>query len=183
MSAIGAARAWRGVQLAATGDEQQTTSVTKHLNKPSWRANCNHLCCTPKVERSVRELTRVETVGVKKSISSESAEPAQSLRFGLILVGLMACAFALFHWIDRTTDFSWPWAWWATAYLVVGAVVGLIFGVVAFFGLWIWAANRYGALGFLLGWLPAIIAAVANGYVLLVGWLPAMIVAAVMTAR
>lgn len=62
----------------------------------------------------------------------------------------------------------------ATLYIFAGMAAGAVSGVVAFFGVWIWAARRYDLLGFLFGWIPSGVAAMALYYLMILLWLPAV---------
>ena len=56
-------------------------------------------------------------------------------------------------------------------YFGIGAILGLIVGVVTFIGSWWYCAANFGfLLGFGLGWLPAAIAAVIAGALTAVLW-------------
>ena len=125
--------------------------------------------------------TEVKWLGEQKPAPNNQQNTLQSMIGGYLFIGVLVGCYALIHWLAPTLHFSW--SWWGMAYVMAGAVVGVLYGIAMFFGLWIWAAGRYGAIGFLFGWLPSSIAAVVGGYVLVIAWLPALLIGGIMAAR
>lgn len=62
--------------------------------------------------------------------------------------------------IKINNKFDWN-GLWGSLYVIVGVLIG----VVSFFGIWIYAFNEWGLLvGLAIGWLPAIIGAFIIGF-------------------
>jgi hypothetical protein len=65
-------------------------------------------------------------------------------------------------------------------YLRIGGVLGLIAGILTFFGCWIYCIAAYGFfLGVGLGWLPSGIIAAIVGFAVMLLWAPALLLIAV----
>lgn len=55
-------------------------------------------------------------------------------------------------------------------YVAVSGCIGFAAGAVAFLGAWIWSVANAGFLGFLLGWIPALIVGAVAGLFVAALW-------------
>jgi hypothetical protein len=91
------------------------------------------------------------------------------------IVGALVVAALSGSWLFGAIEISWSWEWWLGAYLVVGAIVGLLSAIAIFGGLWWWAANKYAFPGFCMGWLPSGIAGWVAGWLMVGLWGPVLL--------
>jgi hypothetical protein len=67
-------------------------------------------------------------------------------------------------------------------YFAVGATLGSVASLATLVLIWSWMAIHLGVLGFLLGWIPAGLAAAAVWLIMVVFWGPIVVVAAMVVA-
>ena len=59
---------------------------------------------------------------------------------------------------------------WGAIYGIGALISGLLTAIVAFFGVWLFAAVKYQLGGLVLGWLPGAIASIVLGAIVGLGW-------------
>jgi len=95
--------------------------------------------------------------------------------FAIVLAIFLAVFFAA-AWFGELITYEATFEWWLAAYFIVGAILACLTALVAFFGIWYLAAQEWGALAFIMGWLPSGILAFVAWWLVLALWGPALIV-------
>lgn len=99
--------------------------------------------------------------------------------YALMGMGLVAvlggAAIQGLGWLRDAVAYESSWSWWGGAYLLAGAVLGFLAGLVAFCGLWFWSASEGRFWGFAIGWIPSAIAAMVLCAVMGFLWAPAIV--------
>lgn len=93
--------------------------------------------------------------------------PSASTFAGFAIVAVVIIG--LLYAVDSSTyEFSWDaaLAW----YLIGGFVVGGLASILLFFGAWYFAADQFGAAGYLFGWIPGGVLAFVGGALLVPLW-------------
>lgn len=67
-------------------------------------------------------------------------------------------------------------------YFAIGATLGSVSGLIVLVLIWIWMTVHLGLLGFLVGWVPAGLAAAALWLTMVLFWAPILIVGAMISA-
>jgi hypothetical protein len=80
----------------------------------------------------------------------------------------MAVLFVVVWSMDSGMQFDWELA--AAWYLGLGAVMGILAAIGLFFWCWWYGANKYGALGFLFGWIPGGVLGFVAGWAIVPLW-------------
>ncbi len=90
--------------------------------------------------------------------------PGLAVAWAAVLAILLVAAWSM----DAGMQFDWGTA--AGWYLGLGAAMGGLAAISLFFWCWWYGANKYGALGFLFGWIPGGVLGFVAGWAIVPLW-------------